>query len=266
MRLFVIAAFAAAVTAVPSIANADGGAYLNLDTTYYIAGDTAVATTYVSIPKSKADLLDRGPFYAFVVPDGVALREGTPIPQDAVRVGTFSVTHENGAYEFETRFTMPSLQPGWNALRLCNDPCTIAGFREPLYGSFYVVETQREATLLKENGTLRGQLAGARRDATKAERVLDGTKDDLRTAERDASGAYAEIEALRDQLATAEADAASARTRSLNDRRIALAVADLIALAVVVLLVRARKPRSKPRSDLEQRRGFVAAASRAVRR
>jgi septal ring factor EnvC (AmiA/AmiB activator) len=129
-----------------------------------------------------------------------------------------------------------------------------------------VVETQREATLLKENGTLRGQLAGARRDATKAEHALAGTQDGLRNAERDVAGANAEIEALRDQLAAAEADAASARTRSMTDRRIALAVADLIALGAVVMLVRARRPRSGRRSDLTKRRGFVAAVSRGVRR
>ena len=244
MRVFVVAAVVAAFVGLPSVANADGGAYFGLDKTYYLAGNTAVANTYVAITKSKAALLDRGPFYAFVLADGVSLREGAPIPAAAVRVGVFTVTYEKGAYEFETRFTMPSLPPGWHTLRLCNDPCTIAGFREPLTGSFYVVETEREAALMIENGKLRGELAGARRDAAKGERALDGAHEDLRNADRDAADAAAEIDALQELLATAQADALGAQTRSETDRRLMwTAIAALIMLGTIGMIVRERRRR-----------------------
>jgi hypothetical protein len=236
MRVFVVAAVVAALAGVPSVASANGGAYFSLDKTYYLVGDNAVATSYVSIPKSKAVLLDRGPFYAFVVPDGATLREGAPIPPGALRVGTFTVTYENDSYEFEVRFTMPSLPPGWNTLRLCNDPCTISGFREPLYGSFNIVKTAREASLLKENGNLRGQLTGAKRETRKVERTLAAVQEVLRGAESDAA---AEISALQEQVHRAQAEAASAQEKSVTSRRVTMAsVAALIALGAAAIVAR----------------------------
>jgi hypothetical protein len=245
MRAFVVGAIVAAIVGLPSAAGADGGAYFSLDETYYVAGDTAVATTYVAIPKSRAPLLDRGPFYAYVLDQRSSLRAGSSIPLDAARVGVFTVVHEDGSsYELETRFTMPSLAPGWHSLQFCNDPCTITGFREPLEGSFYVVETAREAALLIENGKLRGQLSGAHRETAKAERALSSVRQDLADAESEATTSADQLSLLESQLATAKADAARAQSASDTQRRAALIVGIELALGGIALILLTRRRRA----------------------
>jgi hypothetical protein len=228
---------------VSSPASADGGAYFNLDHTYYAAGDQAVATTYVALPKSKTSWLARGPFYAYVL-DGSSLHAGSPVPTTATRVATFTVKHENGSYEFQARFTVPALTPGWHTLNLCNDPCTITGFREPLTGSFYVVQTQREAALMIENGRLRGQLAGARRDASKAARALATARHDL----ADATARSADrVAALETQLVAAEATT-PARAEGL-DPGLAMGIGAAIGLALLALGLRIQRIRHRTTPD-----------------
>ena len=204
-----------AVLVQPSVAGANGGAYLEFDRTYYLSGDAGHAETYVSIPASKEHLLDEGPFYVFALPRGASLEEGHPIPPGAVRLGTVSVTEEDGSYELALEFMMPALDPGGYGVGVCNDPCTISGFRESLGGWFTVVETRREAELLTLRDRLRGELFGARRDARRAERRLAAVQDDL-----DAQLAFgsseraklaAEIERLETQLAAARDRSSSGR-------------------------------------------------------
>ena len=79
------------------VARADGGAYLDLDRTHYLPGQTARFEGYVSIPRAKQDLVERGPFYVFVVPPRTAVTEGRPIPADAVRAGTVSIERDRGS-------------------------------------------------------------------------------------------------------------------------------------------------------------------------
>jgi hypothetical protein len=198
-----------AVLVPPWAAAANGGAYLEFDETYYVSGDEGHAETYVSIPSGKEHLLDEGPFYVFALPRGGSLQEGHPIPPGATRLGTVSVTEEEGAYELSIEFMMPALDPGGYGIGVCNDPCTISGFREALGGWFTVVETRREAELLRMRDRLRGELFGARREVRRAERRLAAVQDDL-----DAQLAFgsseraelaAEIERLETQLAAARA-------------------------------------------------------------
>ena len=216
-RRFLGAALAVSLILVtPTNATANGGSYLEFDQTHYLPGDPGVATSYVSVPRSKANLLDRGPFYLFAVPDGM-LREGRPIPFGAIRLGTFTIHDEkDDSYELRAEFTAPQLAFGSYFMGFCNDPCTIAGFREPLYGSISIVVTRREGELLTANETLRGKLFGARREARKAERRLDEVQGELQTqlefgaSERDRMSAR--IEELETQLATARAADQSSRT------------------------------------------------------
>jgi hypothetical protein len=239
MRGFVVVAVAMAIVGVSAPAHADGGAYFSLDETYYVAGDRAVATTYVAIPKSRASWLDRGPFYAYAMDDGSSLRAGAPPPAGALRVGTFSVKHEDGSYELEAEFTMPVLTPGWHTLNLCNDPCTITGFREPLTGSFYVVQTQREAALMVENGKLRGQLAGARRDVSKTERTLQTVREDLAGMKARSADRVAELE-TRLAAATAMPNAPEGL-----DPRLAMVLGAALAVAVLSLALRIQRVRRR---------------------
>ena len=113
----------------PSVAWADGGAYLDLDRTHYLPGQTAHAEGYVSVPRAKQHLFERGPFYVFVVPPRTVVREGRPIPANAVRVGTVSIERERGrTFELRSSFVVPELRGDSYWLYVCNDPCTISGF------------------------------------------------------------------------------------------------------------------------------------------
>ena len=184
--VFLTTTIGAMVLVSSSGAAANGGAYLQFDRTYYVAGDEGHGVTYVS-PAGKEHLLDEGPFHVFALPRGVSLREGHPIPPTAIRLGTVTVTEEDGSYEFETNFIVPDLDPGWYEVGVCNEPCTISGFRESLGGSLSIVETRREAQLLTANDRLRGQLFGARREARRAERRLSGWRASWRPNSRSAA-------------------------------------------------------------------------------
>ena len=92
------------------VAWADGGAYLDLDRTHYLPGQTARVEGYVSIPRAKQDLIERGPFYVFVVPPRTAVIEGRPIPAEAVRAGTVSIERDRGrTFELRGSFVVPEL-------------------------------------------------------------------------------------------------------------------------------------------------------------
>ena len=152
------------------VARADGGAYLDLDRTHYLTGQTARVEGYVSIPRAKQDLVERGPFYVFVVPPRTAVTEGRPIPADAVRAGTVSIERERGrTFELRGSFVVPELAGRSYGLSVCNDPCTISGFREPLTGTISIVATAREGELLTEVSRLNGRNWSLRRQVRKAE-------------------------------------------------------------------------------------------------
>ena len=57
-----VAVLVGATFASGAVARADGGAYLDLDRTHYLPGQTALFEGYVSIPRAKQDLIERGPF------------------------------------------------------------------------------------------------------------------------------------------------------------------------------------------------------------
>jgi hypothetical protein len=200
----------------PTDAAANGGSYIEFDQTHYLPGDAGVAIAYVSVPRKKASLFDRGPFYLFAVPEGM-LREHRPIPSSAIRLGTFTIGKQEGtSYKLLAEFAAPQLATDSYFMGLCNDPCTISGFGEPLYGSISIVATRREGELLTENETLRGKLFGARREAAKAERQLKRVQGELATqltfgaSERERMST--KIERLETQLAGTRAANRSGRT------------------------------------------------------
>ena len=242
-RLLLMAMIGVSVLVAPIGAEANGGAYLEFDRTYYLAGDAGHAVTYVSLPASKEHLLEEGPFYVFALPTGASLREGRPIPSSAVRLGIVTVTEEDDAYEFTTEFTVPELDPGFYEIGVCNDPCTISGFREALGGSLSIVETRREAQLLTTNDRLRGQLFGARREVRRAERRLTAAEGELEAqltfGSSERSELAAEIERLETQLAAARTRAASSG-RTPFDPWVVGAILIVTALAAVLAFRRRR--------------------------
>ena len=250
-RVFVVSLMTATLLAFPAAARADGGgAFISLDHTYYVVGDSVVATAFATVPKSRSSTLARGPFYAYVLDDRSWIRSGQPVPGSAIRVATFMPDHQGMFFQFEARFTMPVLSPGWYHVAFCNDPCTIDGFREPLRGQFSVVATAREGQLLIETSRLHGRLSAAQREISKTERRLHATEQDLASSQRQASRWGDDVLTLGRQLAAVQEDAAAAQARSRTEHQAALIVgAELVigALALVILRRTRRSRRAKPR-------------------
>ena len=168
----------------PTVASADGGAYLVLERTHYLPGQTARAEGYVSVPVTKQDLFDRGPFYLYVVPKRSSVVGGRPIPDGAVRVATISITEERGtSFELHASFAVPDLAGDSYGISVCNDPCTIAGFREPLTGEISIVATAREGELLTELYREQNRTWMLRRQVRKAEHATDEVEAQLLDAE-----------------------------------------------------------------------------------
>jgi hypothetical protein len=136
------------------------------------------------VPATKQDLFDRGPFYLYVVPKRSSVVEGRPIPDGAVRVATISITEGRGtSFELHASFAVPDLAGDSYGISLCNDPCTISGFREPLTGEISIVATAREGELLTALHRQQNRTWMVRRQVRKAEREADEVQAQLLDAE-----------------------------------------------------------------------------------
>ena len=204
----------------PTGAAANGGVVHRVRSDALPAGDAGVATTYVSVPQKKTRLFDRGPFYLFAVPEGM-LREGRPIPAGAIRLGTFTIEEEKGdSYELRAEFTAPELGSGSYFMGLCNDPCTIAGFGEPLYGRSRSSRRGSRATLLTKNERSEASCSGNGAKPVEPSAASSGCRASSTTqlafgaSERDRMSA--EIEQLESQLAAAR-DRACVHGRGPSD-------------------------------------------------
>ena len=225
----------------PSVAWADGGAYLDLDRTHYLPGQTAHAEGYVSVPRAKQHLFERGPFYVFVVPPRTVVRQDRPVPANAVQVGPVSIERERGTtFELRSSFVVPELRGDTYWLYVCNDPCTISGFREPLTGTISIVATAREGKLLTEVSRLNGRMSGLRRQVRKVERADDELRAQLGVAEV----ARSELAIRVRELEAAAARATPSARRPLVSTWAALTLAGgLLALAIALVARRGRRHR-----------------------
>jgi hypothetical protein len=230
---------AGVLTLNPVGASADGGAYIDLDRTHFLVGSTGHAETYVSVPAGKQHLFDRGPFYLFVTPSRSPVTEGLPLPSAAVRVAAMTVERHRGtAFELSASFTVPDLPGDYYALNVCNDPCTISGFREPLTGSISIVQTVREAELLNKQQHLNGEIYGLKREMKKQDRAEADLERQLSYAGMQQTELNATVTRLRGALANARAEAR--RHASGSPLPLVLSISAL-ALAVGVLAVRRRR-------------------------
>lgn len=220
---------------VASSASANGGAYVEFEGTHHVPGETVTGTVYVAIPKSRMDLLDRGPFYAYVLPPGTTIDAGRGIPAGAIRVGTWTVEQEKQQTELTVSFTVPETEGDYYSFGLCNDPCTVDGFGEPVSGVLSVVATAREAALLGDVGRLHSQLAGVKRDMRKqakgAEEELASASAALEESETARQALSERVSNLEERVSAAAEDAG----RPLIDPWVAAAVAvGVLALAFVL--------------------------------
>ena len=179
-RGLVIAATVGAVLWSPLAARADGGAYIAFDRTHYLPGETATGEAYVYLEEQHQRLLDRGPFYAYLLTEGAVVRPGHAVPAGAIRVGTFRVERSRPEwFEMKVSFAVPELAGDFYPVVACNDPCTISGFKEPLSGLISIVQTAREGALLTQRQQLRGRLYALRRRWKKTEKAMAELNDRL---------------------------------------------------------------------------------------
>jgi hypothetical protein len=248
LRAATVATLTGVLLLAPSSAGADGGAYIDLDRTHYLPGETAIGIGYVSIPESKQDLLERGPFYVYVVPEPAWIREGRPLPEHVIRVGTASIERDAGtAFEVRTTFTVPDVPGDYYTVQLCNDPCTISGFREPLTALISIVRTEREAELLNRVDQLERDVWGAQRKARKAQKLNTELQEELGASREHALELSAEVSRLEREVAGAPPApaATTVEDRPLVDAwaLFGLGVAVIVAvLAFGLALVLARRP------------------------
>jgi hypothetical protein len=234
----------ATLLAVPTTAAANGGASLVLNRTHYLAGDEGVATASVFLPAERRGILERGPFYLFLTPR-TALREGRPIPEDAIRLGTFTVEPgKDGWVELRAPFVTPRFDAGFYSVEVCNDPCTVAGFREPLYGAISIVGTRREAMLLIENDRLRSRFFGMRNEARRAERRLRAVEEELDAqlsfGASERARMSSDIDRLEERLATVRSELAAARERARSSPWVLGAILLAAGVAAVLAFRRGR--------------------------
>jgi hypothetical protein len=160
-----------------------------------------------------------------------------------VQIGTFAVEEERHQYELTAEFTVPQLASQSYSLEVCNDPCTVSGFREALSGSISIVATQREAELLTHNSRLSGQIDQIRYDLRRAHRKLRAAEKDfeweLANGRADRDELTSRIEQLERELAASKANAADA-ARTPFEPWVVGGIVALAAAAALLLLVRRR--------------------------
>jgi hypothetical protein len=247
--MLMVATLAAAIGLAPGIAHANGGAYIEFDGTHHLPGEQVRGEVYVSIPRKHRDLLDRGPFYAYLLPGGAFIEEGRPIPDGAIRLGTFVVRREGAEIELALSFTVPAIEGDYYQVGMCNDPCTVAGFGETVSGTVSIVATAREASLLTDNGKLHAQVSGLKRDLRKAERSAE---EQASVAAGDLQASEAARSSLSDRVQTLEVRLASEREaggRPLIDPWSGAAIAVALLALAAVLAGRRRRPPSREGLD-----------------
>jgi hypothetical protein len=220
-RWFVTTALAASVLTLATPARADGGAYISLDETYYVSGNTAHAEGYVWIPEKKRDILDRGPFYAYLIPPKSAyLSESRPLPPGTIRVGTFDIEpFGKEEIELSVTFTIPSVATGTYTMQLCNEPCTVAGFREPQTGQLTIAATATEAQLLRERDRLNDEIWSVKSKLKRAGRDADELQAQLDDAVAEGDRYALQIAELQAQGTALSTPGAVMPTSAANDDR-----------------------------------------------
>jgi hypothetical protein len=232
----------AAIGASAQPAAADGGAYMDLDRTHYLPGQTAVATTYVSVPTDKQQLLARGPFFAFLITGRDWPRPGRPIPPDAIPMGAFEVHQERGtSFELTARLSIPDVPGDFYSIGFCNDPCTISGFKEPISGYISIVQTMREAQLLDERQHLFGRVNRLQRQLRKGTKDLEALRAAFDARERDRAYLADEVNRLNHALERVRETGRRASERAVVGWSAATVALALCAVLVLVGLVRRRR-------------------------
>ncbi|HSJ51760.1 MAG TPA: hypothetical protein VLA90_10835, partial [Actinomycetota bacterium] len=229
-----------ALLLIPGSAAANGGAYFDLDRTHVTPGERTAVRAYVFVPERKQHLLEQGPFYVYLLPKGAWIREGRPVPDEAIRLGALTLEPERReTFELELEFNVPEVPSGFYSLGACNDPCTLSGLREPLSGELSIVETPREADLLTRQFKLETRIWRLQRDVRRAERRLERAIMQLAQSQEDNDVLAEMVNEARGELRAAQSQprapaAVEAEERPLVDGRVLIATALLLVVAAAL--------------------------------
>jgi len=239
VRLGLVALMAMALVIPAQTAMADGGAYIEFrgprPGSHFLPGDDASGTAFVAIPDRHEELLDRGPFYVYLVPGKTWIQEGRPLPERVIRLDTVTIERDSGTtFEISTSFTVPDVPGEYYTIQFCNEPCTISGFRESLSGQISIVQTLREASLLNEQQRLYGKNWHLRRQVRKANKEIEDLQLMIDAAGSEQSDLIRQIddleaEIVRDQQAPEEIRRPLAEGWAL----VAIAIAVLVSLVEI---------------------------------
>ena len=246
-RGIVIAMTVGAVVGSPIAARADGGAYMEFDRTHYLPGETATGEAYVYLLKAQQGRLDRGPFYAYLVTTNRSFPQaGKPIPAGAIRVGTFEVEQSRPKwFELKVSFTVPDVNGDFYTVAMCNDPCTVQGFKEPVTGQVSIVQTAREGTLLTQNQRLFNRIYALRRAGKKQDKAMAELEGQFDALDEVRSSMASEMSAMEDRLAAASAAASITRERAPRPLLApTTGIALVLALFALSALILGRKQRA----------------------
>jgi hypothetical protein len=243
VRAWLVLAITGAALILPgtsaSACSAYCGLFFELNRTSYVPGEAATASGTVWVPENKQEgLLAKGPFYAWLVPQGSSLREGRAAPAGAMNVGALDVTTTKKSVVLAIRFDMPQLRSGWYTLAVCNDPCTQIGLGQSIEGTFFAAATPLERKLLIQQEGLQQRVWALQRDSRKADKQLAETRAELEAAATALADTRIEAAGLRDDLAAARQVPAPASP--LVDAWAVVVAAAVIGAAIVLRRRRGR--------------------------
>jgi hypothetical protein len=234
-----LVALTATVLALPAqTAAADGGAYIQFDRTHYLVGSGAHGVAFVAIPEPRQYLLERGPFFVYLVPSHHSVQEGRLLPEGTIRLATATIEHDfRTTFRISTSFTVPDVPGDYYTIQFCNEPCTISGFRESLTGQMSIVQTLREATLLNEQQRLFGKNWHLRRQVRKADREMAELQASIGALEADRDALIEETASLKNDLERARRRDPATDSRPLAEgwALVTLGIAIVVALSSIAL-------------------------------
>jgi hypothetical protein len=238
-RWIVVGFVLGACLALPIEAAADGGAYIEFTRTYYVQGGLSAGQAFVSVPENQQDIFERGPFFAYLLPNQRSLQEGRPLPEGTIRLGTFAIEDlRRETFALRVTFVVPEVESGMYTVQVCNDPCTISGFREPLSGSMTIARTDAEANLIRERDMLEWRVSSFRYRLGKADRKNEELQTQLDTALadlHDLSVRFASLQREDQAVPIAAPVADDGRPLVEGWALLAIIVAMLVALVAVAL-------------------------------
>ena len=244
-----VSLFLAAGLMFPRASAVGGGAPLQFDQRYYVPGEVARGSTTFGKGSVGLHMMDRGPFYAYLLTGGHI--DPPRIPRGAIPLGPIAMTPiDEHTFRASLSFTVPEVASGAHIIEYCNDPCTLAGVGELWGGAIQVYASADEARTEMAIAHLKGRLRQIRTNHRFLKRRVEERREEL---ERDLAAARASNESLaqRVQQLDGELDAVRAPDREPNWPAIAgwtlfglLVVANLGLAAVRIR--RRRRPAGTP--------------------